>query len=77
MPVWMKRTVLAILIAVMISLMLAAHNGRGLLPFMSYSHGPFFIQPSLVDRKQLMLQTIVIILLFTLIANIPWRGKKT
>jgi len=60
----------------MLSLMFAPHSGRGLLRFMGYAHGPFFIQSSHVDRKQLVLQTIVIVLLFALIVNIPWRRKN-
>ena len=71
-----QRTLLAIFFAVMLSLMIAPHSGRGLLRFMGYAHGPFFIQPSYVDPKQLVLQTIVIVLLFALVVNIPWRRKK-
>jgi hypothetical protein len=72
----LQRTLLAIFFGVMLSLMLAPHSGRGLLRFAGYAHGPFFIQPSHVDRNQLVLQTIVIVLLFALIVNIPWRQKK-
>jgi hypothetical protein len=70
------RTILAIAIALLISLMFAPHSGRGLVRFMGYAHGPFFIQPGYVDWKQLVLQTIVIVLLFALIVNIPWRKKR-
>jgi hypothetical protein len=41
-----------------------------------YAHGPFFIMPSYIDGKQLVLQTIFIAVLFALIVNIPWRQKK-
>jgi hypothetical protein len=68
----MKRTLLAINIAVLISLMFAPHSGRGLLRFANYAHGPFFIMPSQIDGKQLVLQTFIIVVLFALIVNIPW-----
>ena len=71
-----ERTLLAIFFAVMLSLMFAPHSGRGLLRFAGYAHGPFFIMPSHVDGKQLILQTIVIAAVFALIVNIPWRRKK-
>jgi hypothetical protein len=71
-----KRTLLAIFFAVMLSLMFAPHSGRGLLRFAGYAHGPFFIMPSYIDGKQLVLQTIFIAVLFALIVNIPWRWKK-
>ena len=60
----------------MLSLMFAPHSGRGLLRFAGYAHGPFFIMPSYIDGKQLVLQTIFIAVLFALIVNIPWRWKK-
>ena len=72
----MKRTVLAIIIAVLISLMLAPHSGRGLVEFANYAHGPFFIMPNRVDGKQLVVQTLIIAMLFALIVNIPWKGKR-
>jgi hypothetical protein len=71
----MKRTLLAINIAVLISLMFAPHTGRGLLRFANYAHGPFFITPSQIDGKQLVLQTLILVVLFALLANIPWRRK--
>jgi hypothetical protein len=56
----MKRTLLAIIFAVLLSLMFAPHSGSGrsLLRFAGYAHGPFFIMPSYVgadrrgDRKE-------------------------
>jgi hypothetical protein len=60
----------------MLSLMFAPHSGRGLLRLASYAHGPFFIMPSYIDGKQLVLQTIFVAVLFALIVNIPWRWKK-
>jgi hypothetical protein len=73
----MNRTLLAISIAVLISLMFAPHTGRGLLRFANYAHGPFFITPSQVDRKQLVLQTIIIAIAAVVIVNLfPRRTKK-
>jgi hypothetical protein len=71
----MNRTLLAIIIAVLISLMLAPHTGRGALRFANYAHGPFFIIPSQVDRKQLVLQTIIIAIAAALIVN-RFRAKS-
>ena len=74
----MKRTLLAIFFAVMLSLVLAPHSGsgHGLFRFSGYVRGPFFIMPSHVDGKQLVLQTISIAVLFVLIVNIPWRRRN-
>jgi hypothetical protein len=71
-----ERTLLAIFFAVILSLMFAPHSGRGLLRFAGYAHAPFFIMPSHIDGKQLVLQTIFLAVLFALIVNIPWRRKK-
>jgi hypothetical protein len=75
----LQRTLLAIFFAVMLSLMLAPHSGsgRGLFRFSGYARGPFFIMPSHIDGKQLVLQTIVIAVVFVLIVNIlSWRRKR-
>ena len=73
----LQRTLLAIFFAVMLSLMLAPHSGRGLLRFMGYAHGPFFITPSYIDGKQLLLQTIFLAVLFAVVVNLfPRRLKK-
>jgi hypothetical protein len=72
----LQRTLLAIFFAVMLSLMFAPHSGSGLLRFANYAHGPFFIQPSHIDGKQLVLQTISIAVLFVLIVNIVWWRRK-
>jgi hypothetical protein len=73
----MNRTLLAISIAVLISLMFAPHTGRGLLRFANYAHGPFFITPSQVDRKQLVFQTIIVAVAAVVIVNLfPRRTKK-
>jgi hypothetical protein len=68
----MKRTLLAIIFAVLLSLMFAPHSGSGrsFLRFAGYSHGPFFIMPSYVDGRQLVLQTIFIAVLFALVVNV-------
>jgi hypothetical protein len=73
----MNRTLLAISIAVLISLMLAPHTGRGALRFANYAHGPFFIMPSQVDRKQLVLQTIIIAVASAVTVNLfPRSGSR-
>jgi hypothetical protein len=72
----LKRTLLAINIAVLISLLFAPHRGRGLIRFAGYAHGPFFIMPSEIDGKQLVLQTIFIAVAFALIVNIVWWRRK-
>ncbi len=72
----MKRTLLAIIIAVLISLIFAPHSGRGLLRFANYAHGPFFIMPGQIDGRQLVFQTFIIVVLFALLVNIPWRREK-
>ena len=59
----------------MLSLMLAPHSGSG-RSLLRFAHGPFFIMPSYVDVKQLVLQTIFLAVLFALIANIPWGRRK-
>jgi hypothetical protein len=73
----LQRTLLAIFFAVILSLMFAPHTGRGLLRFANYAHGPFFIAPSHVDRKQLVLQTIIIAAVAVVIVNlVPHRPRK-
>jgi hypothetical protein len=49
----LKGTPLAIIFAVLLSLMFAPHSGSGrsLLRFAGYAHGPFFIMPGYVDGK--------------------------
>ena len=71
----MNRTLLAISIAVLISLMFAPHAGRGALRFANYVHGPFFIAPSQVDRKQLVLQTVIIAVAAAVFVNLLPRKK--
>jgi hypothetical protein len=71
-----KRTLLAIFFAVLLSLMFGPHSGRGLLRFSGYAHGPFLIMPNYVDGRQLVLQTIFIAVLFAPVVNIPWPRRK-
>jgi hypothetical protein len=72
----LKRTLLAIFLAVMLSLILAPHSGRGLLRFMGYAHGPFFTTPSYIDGKQLLLQTIFLAVLFAMVVNLFRRRPR-
>ena len=74
----MQRTLLAIIFALLLSLMFAPHSGsgRGLFRFSGYARGPFFIMPGYIDEKQFILQTIFIAVVFALIINIPWRRQK-
>ena len=73
----MNRTLLAISIAVLISPMFAPHSGsgRGLFRFSGYARGPFFIMPSYIDGKQLVLQAIIIAVAAAVIENLL-RHKK-
>ena len=71
----MKRTLIAIIIAVLISLMLAPHSGRGVLRFAHYAHGPFFIMPHQIAGKQLVIQTIIIAVAAAVIVNLFPRKK--
>jgi hypothetical protein len=66
----MQRTLLAIIIAVLISLMLAPHAGRGVLRFANYAHGPFFIMPHQIAGKPLVIQTIIIAVAAAVIVNL-------
>jgi hypothetical protein len=74
----LKRTLPAIIFAVLISLMFAPHSGSGrsLIRFAGYAHGPFFIMPSYVDGRQLLWQTIFIAVLLALVVNMPWPRRK-
>jgi hypothetical protein len=72
----MERTLLAVVAAVLISLMIAPHRGGSLLRAGGYSHAPIFVAFSQVDGKRLVLQTISIAGLFALIVNIQGRRQK-
>ena len=71
----MKRTLLAVVIAVLISLMIAPHRGGN--PFRSegYAHAPAFVASSEIDVKQLVLQTIFLAVLLAVIVNLEPRRK--
>jgi hypothetical protein len=71
----MKRTLLAVVIAVLISLMIAPHKGGNLLGSEGYSHAPFFVASSQIDLKQLVLQTIFLAVLLAVIVNLEPRRK--
>jgi hypothetical protein len=74
----MQRTLLAIIFALLLSLMFAPHSGSGrsLLRFAGYVRGPFFIMPSYVDARQLVLQTIFVAALVALVVNSAWPRRK-
>ena len=71
----MKRTLLAVVIAVMISLMIAPHRGGNLLRSGGYAHAPLFVASSEIDAKQLVLQTIFLAVLLAVIVNLEPRRK--
>jgi prepilin signal peptidase PulO-like enzyme (type II secretory pathway) len=71
----MERTLLAVLAAVLISLMFAPHRGGNLLRAGGYAHTPIFLAFSGVDVKQLVLQTIVLAVLLAVIVNLKPRRK--
>ena len=71
----MKRTLLAVVIAVLISLMIAPHTGGNLFRSGGYAHAPIFVASSQVDVKQLVLQTIFLALLLAVIVNLEPRRK--
>jgi hypothetical protein len=72
-----KRTLLAIFFAVILSLMFAPQSGRGLLRFANYAHGPFFITPHQIAGKPLLLQTIFLAVAAAVIVNLFPRKPKT
>jgi hypothetical protein len=71
-----KRTLLAVQFAVLVSLMVAPHRGGNLIRFGGYAHAPLFVASSQIDIRQLVLQTIFIAVLCALIVNIGWRRQK-
>jgi len=71
----MKRTLLAVVIAVLISMLVAPHKGGNLLRSEGYAHAPLFVASSQIDVKQLVLQTIFLALLLTVIVNLEPRRK--
>jgi hypothetical protein len=71
----MKRTLLAVEIAVLISLMIAPHSSGNRLRSGGYSHAPIFVASSQIDVKQLVLQTIFLAVLLAVIVNLEPRRK--
>ena len=71
----MKRTLLAVVIAVLISLMIAPHRSGNLLRSGGYAHAPLFVASSEIDVKQLVLQTIFLAVLLAVIVNLEPRRK--
>jgi len=71
----MKRTLLAVVIAVLISMLVAPHKGGNLLRSEGYAHAPLFVASSQIDVKQLVLQTIFLALLLAVIVNLEPRRK--
>jgi len=66
----MNRTLLAVLIAVLISLMVAPHRGGNLSRSEGYAHTPIFVASSQIDVKQLVLQTIFPAVLLAVTVNL-------
>jgi hypothetical protein len=71
----MKRTLLAVVIAVLVSLMVAPHKGGNLLRSEAYGHAPIFVASSQIDVRQLVLQTIFLAVLLAVIVNLEPRRK--
>jgi len=71
----MKRTLLAVVIAILISLMVAPHKGGNLFRSEGYAHAPLFVASSQIDVKQPVLQTIFLALLLAAIVNLEPRRK--
>jgi hypothetical protein len=71
----MERTLLAVLTAVLISLMIAPHRGGNFLRAAGYSHAPIFVAFRDIDVKALVLQTIFLTVLLAVIVNLKPRRK--
>jgi hypothetical protein len=70
----LKRTLLAIIFAVLISLTVAPHRGNPLRSE-GYAHAPIFVASSQIDVKQLVLQTIFLAVLLAVTVNLQPRRK--
>jgi hypothetical protein len=66
----LKRTLLAIIFAVLISLMIAPHRGANLLRSEGCAHAPIFVASREIDVKQLVLQTIFLAVLLAVTVNL-------
>jgi hypothetical protein len=71
----LKRTLLAIILAVLISLMVAPHRGGNLLRSEGYTHAPIFVASKEVDVKQLVWQTIFLAVLLAVTVNLQPSRK--
>ena len=70
----MKRTLLAVIFAVLISLMVAPHRG-GNLRSEGYAHVPILVASKEIDVKQLVGQTIFLAVLLAVTVNLQPRRK--
>jgi hypothetical protein len=71
----LKRTLLAIIFAVLVSLMVAPHGGGNLLRSEGCAHAPIFVASSQIDVKQLVLQTIFLAVLLAVTVNLQPSRK--
>ena len=71
----MKRTLLAVIFAVLISLMVAPHRGGNPLRSEGYAHAPIFVASKEIDVKQLVGQTIFLAVLLAVTVNLQPRRK--
>ena len=71
----MKRTLLAVIFAVLISLMVAPNRGGNLLRSESYPHTPIFVASKEIDAKQLVGQTIFLAVLLAVTVNLQPRRR--
>jgi hypothetical protein len=71
----MKRTLLAVVIAVLILADGCAARGGNLLRSEGYAHAPISVARSQIDVKQLVLQTIFLAVLLAVIVNLEPRRK--
>jgi hypothetical protein len=71
----MKRTLLAIAAAVLVSLMVAPHKGANPLRSEGNEHAPVFVASSQIDVTQLVLQTLFLAVLLAVIVNLEPRRK--
>jgi hypothetical protein len=66
----MERTLLAVVAAILISLMIAPHTGGNLLRVAGYSHAPIFVATKEIDVRAFVLQTIILAVLLAVIVNL-------
>ena len=71
----MKRTLLAIVVAVLVSLMIAPHKGVNFSRSEGNSHAPIFVASSQIDVTQFVLQTLFLAFLLAVIVNLEPRRK--